>query len=102
MKKDFNTLLIQKLKTKKVEGITRRWLILIIGLIVLLFIIVFILGTAAIKTYYYNSVEKIVLSSVSDSTVNYFENCINNGESLESAAALFIDSYSNKDSTTAW
>ena len=102
MKKDFNTLLIQKLKTKKVEGITRRWLILIIGLIVLLFIIVFILGTAAIKTYYYNSVEKIVLSSVSDSTVNYFENCINSGESLESAAALYIDSYSNKDSTTAW
>lgn len=81
MNKDFNSLLIQKLKNKKVEGITRRWLIFIIGLIVLLFIIVFVLGAVAIKTYYYNSVEKIVLSSVSDLTVNYFENCINNGES---------------------
>lgn len=102
MKKDFNKLLIQKIKNKKIEGITRRWLILIIGLIVLLFIIVFIFSCVIIKNYYYNSVEQIVLSSISDSTVNYFENSIDNGESLESSAALFIDTYQNKDSTTVW
>ena len=102
MKKDFNKLLIQKIKNKKIEGITRRWLILIIGLIVLLFVIVFIVCSVVIKSYYYNSVEQIVMSSVSDSTINYFENNINNGESLESCAALFIDTYQNKDSTTVW
>lgn len=102
MNKDFNAVLIEKLKSKKIEGITRRWLVLIIGLIVLLFVIAFIISTSIIRVYYYNSVESIVNSAASDSAINYFENNINNGESLESSAALWIDSYANKDSTTVW
>ena len=102
MSKDFNADYITKIKSKKIEGITRRWLILIIGLVVLLFTIAFIVCTSLIKVYYYSSVESIVNSAASDSAVNYFENNINNGESLESSAALYIDTYSNKDSTTVW
>ncbi len=102
MSKDFNADYITKIKSKKIEGITRRWLILIIGLVVLLFTIAFIVCTSLIKVYYYSSVESIVNSAASDSAVNYFENNINNGESLESSAALYIDTYSNKDSTTGW
>lgn len=101
MNKDFNAY-IKKLKSKKIEGITRRWLVLIIGLIVLLFTVAFIVCTSLIKVYYYNSVESIVNSAASDSAVNYFENSINNGESLEASAALYIDTYSNKNSTTVW
>ena len=102
MSNDFNADYITKIKSKKIEGITRRWLILIIGLVVLLFTIAFIVCTSLIKVYYYSSVESIVNSAASDSAVNYFENNINNGESLESSAALYIDTYSNKDSTTVW
>ena len=101
MNKDFNAY-FKKFKSKKIEGITKRWLILIIGLIVLLFTVAFIVCTSLIKAYYYNSVESIVNSAASDSAINYFENNINNGESLESSAALYIDTYSNKDSTTVW
>lgn len=102
MNKDFNADFMKNFKSKKIEGITRRWLILIIGLIVLLFTVAFIVCTSLIKAYYYNSVESIVNSAASDSAINYFENNINNGESLESSAALYIDTYSNKDSTTVW
>lgn len=102
MTKDFNAVLIEKLKSKKIEGITRRWLIIIIGLIVLLFVIAFSVFTVTIHNYYYSSVESIVNSAASDSAINYFENSINNGDSLETAAAQFVDSYENKDSTTVW
>ena len=102
MTKDFNAVLIEKLKSKKIEGITRRWLIIIIGLIVLLFVIAFSVFAVTIHNYYYSSVESIVNSAASDSAINYFENSINNGDSLETAAAQFVDSYENKDSTTVW
>lgn len=102
MNNDFNAVLIEKLKSKKVKGITQRWLVFIIGLIVLLFIIAFIVATVTIKGYYYNSVESILNSAVSDSAINYFQNNINNDESLESSATFFMDSYSYKSSTTMW
>lgn len=102
MNNDFNAVLIEKLKSKKVKGITQRWLVFIIGLIVVLFIIAFIVATCAIKGYYYKSVEGILNSAVSDSVVNYFEDNIDNGESLESSATLFMDSYKNKNTTTMW
>lgn len=102
MTKDFNAILTEKLKSKKIEGITRRWLIFIIGLIVLLFAIAFTIFAITIHNYYYSSVESIINSAASDSAVNYFESCINNGDSLETAAAQFVDSYESKDSTTVW
>ena len=86
----------------KPEGITRRWLINIIGVIAMLFIIAYILASFAIKTYYYNSVENIVESGASPSAVSYFINNIENGNSLEASAADYVDSYSYKDTTTIW
>lgn len=100
-------LIINKIKSKiknaiKAEGITRRWLINIIGVIAILFIIAFIAASFTIKTYYYNSVENIVNSAVSDSAVSYFTKNVANGNSLQTSAAEFIDSYSYKDKTTLW
>lgn len=102
MKKDFNAILIQNLKSKKIEGITRRWLINIIGLIILLFIVAFVACSFIIKDYYYTSVESIVNSAASDTAVGYFETNVDNGNSLESSAALYINSYSFKNTTTLW
>lgn len=102
MSNDFNAVLLEKLKSKKVKGITQRWLVFIIGIIVILFIIAFIVASGTIKGYYYNSVESIVNTAASDSAIKYFESNINNGNSLESSATLFMDSYSYKDRTTLW
>ncbi len=102
MNKAFFENLISKFKAFKVEGITKRWLINIIGVIAVLFIICFIVCSVAIKTYYYNSVENIVNSAASASAVNYFVNNINEGNSLEDCADEYIDSYSYKDRTTLW
>lgn len=100
-------LILNKIKSKiknavKAEGITRRWLINIIGVIAVLFIIAFIIASFTIKTYYYNSVENIVNSAASDSAVSYFTKNISNGNSLQTSAAEFMDSYSYKDKTTLW
>ncbi len=92
----------EKLKKVKIEGITRRWLINIIGVIVILFIIAFVVCSFSIKSYYYNSAENIVNSGASNSAVSYFKNNLESGNSLESSAADFVDSYSYKDRTTLW
>jgi signal transduction histidine kinase len=92
----------EKIKAVKVEGITRRWLINIIGVIAILFIISFIVCSFAIKTYYYNTVENVVNSAASTSAVSYFKNNIESGNSLEASAADYVDSYSYKDRTTLW
>lgn len=102
MNKAFKDNLIAKIKSFKVEGITKRWLINIIGVITIIFIISFIVCSVAIKTYYYNSVESIVNSGASQSAVSYFVNNIASGNSLESSASDFMDSYSYKDKTTLW
>ena len=44
----------EKLKIRKVEGITRRWLFSILGVIAVLFIVTFVVASAGIKDYYYN------------------------------------------------
>ncbi len=100
-KEAFNNLL-QKLKSLKTEGITRRWLINIIGVIALLLIATFVIACFGIKSYYYNSVEDIVKAGASDSAVNYFTNNISSGNSIESSAAEFVNSYSYKNRTTIW
>lgn len=94
--------LAQKFKNFKLEGITKRWIINIIGLIFVFLIIVFIIAAFSIKTFYYNSVENILNSGASSSAVNYFAVNLNSGTSLESSAAQFIDSYTYKDKTTTW
>ncbi len=93
---------LNKLKQYKVEGITKRWLINIILVIVLLFFITFVICSFTIKAYYYNSVENIVSAGVSDSTIDYFKNNLKNGSSFEAIAADYVDSYSNKGKTTLW
>lgn len=92
----------EKLKKVKIEGITRRWLINIIGVIVILFIIAFVICSFSIKSYYYNSAENIVNSGASNAAISYFKNNLESGNSLESSAADFVDSYSYKDRTTLW
>ena len=99
---EFANKIIEKLKSIKIDGITRRWLINIIGVIGVLFIIAFVLSSIAVKNYYYNSVENIVSSGASDSAVSYFKNNIEKGNSLEESAAEFVDSYTYKDTTTIW
>lgn len=94
--------LIEKLKAIKVEGITKRWLINIIGVIVIIFVAIFILASFSIKTYYYNSVESIVNSGASTSAVTYFVNNIKQGNSLEASASEYVDSFAYKDRVTLW
>lgn len=91
-----------KIKKFKLEGLTKRWFINIIGLIFVILIVVFIAASFFIKTFYYNSVENILKSGSSSSAVNYFASNLDSGTSLESSAAQFIDSYSYKDKTTVW
>ncbi|MBE6741988.1 MAG: HAMP domain-containing protein [Ruminococcaceae bacterium] len=100
--KEFADKILLKLKNIKIDGITKRWLINIIGVIAVLFIIAFILSSVAIKNYYYSSVENIVASGASDSAVSYFKNNIEKGNSLEESAAEFVDSYTYKNTTTIW
>lgn len=90
------------LKSIKVEGITRRWLINIIGVIAVILLIAFIAASFSIKSYYYKTVESIVSSGASSSAVSYFVNNIEQGNSLEASAADYVDSYSYKDRTTLW
>ena len=92
----------QKFHKFKIEGLTKRWLTNIIGIIFILLIIVFVVASFSIKTFYYNSVESILNSGSSSWAVNYFASNLDTGTSLESSAAQFIDSYSYKDKTTVW
>ena len=92
----------QKLHKIKIDGITKRWLINIIGVVAVALIAAFVVACFSIKTYYYNSVENILNSGASENAVSYFSSSLDSGASLESSAARFIDSYSYKDKTTAW
>lgn len=98
MKKAF----FQKFHNLKVEGITLRWLINIIGVIMLFFIIVFIVFSFSIKSHYYSSVESILNSGASTSAAGYFSSNLDDGVSLEQSATDFFDSYSYKEKTTTW
>ncbi len=93
---------LPEIKLTKVEGITKRWLTNIIGVIALIFVVVFIIGSIGIKTYYYNTAENVINSGVSPSAITYFKNNLNKGYSLEACAADYVDSYRYKDKTTMW
>lgn len=95
-------LLGKKLHIPKVEGITLRWLINIVGVIALFFIIVFICSSVAIKSHYYSNVESILSSGTSTTAIDYFSTNLESGVTLEQSASDFIDSYSYKDKTTIW
>lgn len=86
----------------KIEGITKRWIINIIGVIFVFLIVVFFAASFAIRTFYYNSVESILNSGASVTAVSYFSTNLDSGTSLESSAAQFIDNYAYKDKTTVW
>ena len=90
------------IKEVKIEGITKRWLINIIGVIAFILLVAFIMATVGIRGYYYNTAENIVNSGASESAVNYFKNNLDNGYSIESSAADYIDSYPYKNRTTLW
>lgn len=97
-----NKSLLKKLHIPKIKGITLRWLINIIGVIAVFFIVVFVVSSFAIKSYYYSNVESILSSGTSVTTVGYFSSNLDNGVTLEQSAAEFIDSYSYRDKTTIW
>lgn len=90
------------LKDHRVEGITRRWLINIVGVIAFMLLLVFIVSSVGIKNYYYNTVRSIVSSGASQNAVEYFRNNLNKGYSLESSASDYVNSYSGKNRTTLW
>ncbi len=90
------------LKGYKVEGITKRWLISIIGVIAVVFLIVFITFSISIKNYYYDTARDIVNAGASSSAVQYFRNNLDDGYSIERSASDFVNSYSEKNRTTLW
>ena len=92
----------EKLHLPKIDGITLRWLINIIGVIVVFFIIVFIISAFSIKNTYYSNVESILNSGASSTAVSYFSANLDAGNTLEQSAAEYIDSYSYKEKTTTW
>ncbi len=94
--------LVEKLKQTKVEGLTRRWLINIIGVVVIILIAVFVFACFSVRNYYYNSVESILNSGASSNAVSYFSSNLDSGNSLSASASGFIESYSYKDKTTIW
>ncbi len=91
-----------RIRQIKIEGITKRWLINIISVIVAMFFVTFVVASLGIKTYYYNSVEDIVTAGASDSAISYFTNNTAAGNSIESSAAEFVNSYAYKNRTTLW
>ena len=84
------------------QGITKRWVINILGVIALFFVIVFVVSAFTIRAYYYNAVESILNSGASTTATNYFSGRLDSGSSLEASAADFIDSFSYRDKTTIW
>ena len=87
---------------KKIDGLTLRWLINIIGVIAVFFIIVFIVSIVSLKSHYYSNVESILSSGASNSAISYFTSSMESGNSLEQSASDFIDSFSYKEKTTTW
>lgn len=92
----------EKLHLPKVQGITLRWLINIIGVIAVFFVIVFVISAFSIKNTYYSNVESILNSGASSTAVSYFSVNLDAGNTLEQSAAEYIDSYSYKEKTTTW
>ena len=93
---------MKKLHIPKIEGITLRWLINIIGVIAVFFVVVFIVSASSMKSHYYSNVESILNSGASISAVNYFSSNLEAGNSIEQSAEEYIDSFSYKDKTTTW
>lgn len=92
----------EKLHIPKIQGITLRWIINILGVIAVFFIIVFFVSSFSIKNYYYSNVESILSSGTSTTATDYFSSNLEDGVSLEQSAVDFIDSFSYKDKTTIW
>lgn len=92
----------KKFHNLKVEGITLRWIINIIGVIMLFFIIFFVVFSFSIKTHYYSNVESILKSGVSTSATGYFSTNLDDGISLEQSATNYFESYSYREKTTTW
>lgn len=93
---------LKKLHIPKLEGITQRWIINILGVIAIFFVVVFIVFVSTMKSHYYTNVESILSSGASTSAVSYFTSNLEMGTSLEQSASQFIDSYSYKEKTTTW
>lgn len=91
-----------KFHSLKVDGLTKRWLLNIILVVVIVLAVTFTVACVTIKNYYYNSVENILKSGASTNAVNYFSNNLDSGTSLESSAVKFIDNYAYKEKTTVW
>lgn len=86
-----------KFHSLKVDGLTKRWLLNIILVVVIVLAVTFTVACVTIKNYYYNSVENILKSGASTNAVNYFSNNLDSGTSLESSAVKFIDNYAYKE-----
>ncbi len=92
----------RKFQMHKIDGLTRRWLINIVFVVVVLLVAAFVAASVFVKNYYYNSVENILESGASANAAEYFSSNLDSGTSLESSASQFIDSYAYKEKTTVW
>ena len=86
----------------KLEGITKRWFVNVVGLIFLFLVVIFVTASLAVKTYYYKSVESILNSGTSNPAVTYFTSALDLGIPFRDSAARFVDGYTYKDKSTAW
>ncbi len=92
----------RKLNLPKIEGITLRWVVNIVGVILIFLLCVFIVSSFAIKNHYYSNVESILNSGASSTAVSYFSSNLDAGMTLEQSASEYIDNYSYKEKTTTW
>ncbi len=91
-----------KLKKLKIEGITLKWLVNVVGVIALIFIAVFVAACFSLRSYYYSSVENVISAGVSNVVNNYFSIYEQSGSPFSATAINFIEDYSYKDKTTVW
>lgn len=87
----------------KSGGITRRWVLNMLTIVVLLLVIFSITIMITVKNYYYSSVEMMLSSQYSDTVVSYFSSYIGSTEDVfENGAREYIENFSEKDSIGVW
>ena len=81
----------------KIKGITKRWLIYGLGLIMLLIVLLETVAAFAIHRWYYNGVEQTILSR-SELMRGYFV-AYNSSDSvnMDEAAREFVESFEDKE-----
>lgn len=87
----------------KLGGITKRWTVNTLGVIVTLLVIAATVASAAFKNYYYNTVSTTLYSRASDVVLTFFNFYVSSSsESLYNGARKFVENSSDKDIMEIW